>query len=217
MPQFTHILFDLDGTLTNPRLGIGNSLKYALRQMQIDGYSSEILERFVGPPLQDGFKNLFGLNERNTNLAVEHFRTYFGEKGLYENEPYSGITELLEELYLSGKHIYVVTSKLEKYAKMIVRHFEFDRYINDLQGAETTGKHSGKGQLIAELMDRNRIRPSSSVAMIGDTHYDLIGAKENEISAIAVGYGFGTPDSLNACNPDYMVESVDELAELLLG
>jgi phosphoglycolate phosphatase len=217
MPQFTHILFDLDGTLTNPRLGIGNSLKYALRQMQIDGYSSEILERFVGPPLQDGFKNLFGLNERNTNLAVEHFRTYFGEKGLYENEPYSGITELLEELHRAGKHIYVVTSKLEKYAKMIVRHFEFDRYIDDLQGAEATGKHSGKGQLIAELMDRNRILPSSSVVMIGDTHYDLIGAKENEISAIAVGYGFGTPDSLNACNPDYMVESVDELAELLLG
>ncbi|MDP2115319.1 MAG: HAD hydrolase-like protein [Bacteroidota bacterium] len=217
MPQFTHILFDLDGTLTNPRLGIGNSLKYALRQMQIDGYSSEILERFVGPPLQDGFKNLFGLNERNTNLAVEHFRTYFGEKGLYENEPYSGITELLEELHLSGKHIYVVTSKLEKYAKMIVRHFEFDRYIDDLQGAEATGKHSGKGQLIAELMERNRILPSSSVVMIGDTHYDLIGAKENEISCIAVGYGFGTPESLSACDPDYLVESVDELVELLLG
>ena len=214
---FSHILFDLDGTLTNPRLGIGNSLKFALRQMQIDGYSNEILERFVGPPLQDGFKNLFGLNERNTNLAVEHFRTYFGEKGLYENEPYQGISELLEELHLSGKHIYVVTSKLEKYAKMIIRHFEFDRYIDDLQGAEASGKHSGKGQLIAELMERNRIRPSSSVVMIGDTHYDLIGAKENEISAIAVGYGFGTPESLSACDPDYMVESVDELAELLLG
>jgi len=118
---------------------------------------------------------------------------------------------------ISGKHIYVVTSKLEKYAKMIIRHFEFDRYIDDLQGAEASGKHSGKGQLIAELMERNRIRPSSSVVMIGDTHYDLIGAKENEISAIAVGYGFGTPESLSACDPDYMVESVDELAELLLG
>lgn len=217
MPQFSHILFDLDGTLTNPRLGISNSLKYALQQMQIDGYSNEILERFVGPPLQDGFKNLFGLNERNTNLAVEHFRTYFGEKGLYENEPYPGIIELLEELHLSGKRVYVVTSKLEKYAKMIIRHFEFDRYIDDLQGAEATGKHSGKGRLIAELMERNRILPSSSVVMIGDTNYDLIGAKENEISCIAVGYGFGTPESLSACNPDYLVESVDELAELVLG
>lgn len=215
--SFSHILFDLDGTLTNPRLGIGNSLKYALRQMQIDGYSDEILERFVGPPLQDSFKNLFGLNERNTELAVEHFRTYFGEKGLYENLPYAGILELLEELHLSGKRVYVVTSKLEKYSKMIVLHFGFDRYIDDLIGAEATGKYSGKGQLITELMERNRILPSPSVVMIGDTHFDLIGAKENEISSIAVGYGFGTAESLNACEPDYMVDSVDELAELLLG
>ena len=217
MPHFTHILFDLDGTLTNPRLGIGNSLKYALRQMHIDGYSDELLERFVGPPLQDGFKNLFGLNERNTNLAVEHFRTYFGEKGLYENIPYSGIQELLEALHHSGKRVYVVTSKLEKYAQMIIRHFEFDRYIDDLQGAEATGKHSGKGQLISQLMERNRILPSTSVAMIGDTHYDMIGARENDIQGIAVGYGFGTPETLLASEPDYLVESVDDLAELLLG
>jgi phosphoglycolate phosphatase len=217
MSQFTHILFDLDGTLTNPRLGIGNSLKYALRQMQMDGYSDEILEKFVGPPLQDNFKNLFGMNERNTALAVEHFRTYFGEKGLFENEPYQGISEMLEELHLSGKHIYVVTSKLEKYAKMIMRHFEFDRYIDDIQGAEASGKHSGKGQLIEQLMVRNHIPTSTSVVMVGDTHYDLIGARENEISSIAVGYGFGTTETLSNYNPDYLVDSVDELAELLFG
>lgn len=217
MPQFTHILFDLDGTLTNPRLGIGNSLKYALRQMHVDGYSDEILERFVGPPIQDGLKNLFGMNERDTNLAVEHFRTYFGEKGLYENEPYQGISELLEELHLSGKRIYVVTSKLEKYAKIIMQHFEFDRYIDDLQGAEATGKHSGKGLLIEQLMERNRIPASNSIVMVGDTHYDLIGAQENGISGIAVSYGFGTAESLSSFKPDYMVDTVDELAELLLG
>jgi phosphoglycolate phosphatase len=215
--SFTHILFDLDGTLTDSRLGIGNSLRYALRQMQIDGYSEEILDQFIGPPLQDGFKKLFGLNERQTLLAVEHFRTYFGEKGWCENKPYLGISELLEELHLSGKRVYVVTSKYEKYAGMIVRHFEFDRYIDDLVGAEHSGKQSGKGQLIAGLMERNRISASQSVVMIGDTHYDLIGARENEISSIAVGYGFGTTESLKACNPDYLVESVDELAEVLLG
>jgi phosphoglycolate phosphatase len=214
--QFTHILFDLDGTLTNPRLGIGNSLKYALRQMQIDGFSNEILEQFVGPPLQDSFKRLFGMNDRSTALAVEHFRTYFGEKGLFENEPYEGIGELLEALHLSGKRVYVVTSKLEKYAKMIMQHFEFDRYLDDLQGAEATGEHSGKGFLIEQLMARNRIKPSASVVMIGDTHYDLIGAQENNISSIAVGYGFGTAESLTNCNPNYLVDSVEELAELLL-
>lgn len=217
MPNFTHIIFDLDGTLTNPRLGIGNSLRYALHQMQIDGYNDEILDRFVGPPLQEGFKNLFGLNERNTELAVEHFRTYFGDKGLYENEPYPGIPELLETLYFSGKLVYVVTSKLEKYSKMIVRHFEFDRYIVDLIGAEYTGKHSGKAQLIAGLMERNGIPASDSVVMVGDTHYDMTGAKENAISTIAVAYGFGTLEKLRSCNPDHLAESVDDLAELLLA
>jgi phosphoglycolate phosphatase len=217
MPHFTHILFDLDGTLTNPRLGIGNSLKYALRQMHIDGYSDEILEKFVGPPLQHGFKTLFGLNERNTNLAVEHFRTYFGDKGMYENIPYPGIPELLEELHFSGKRVYVVTSKLEKFARIIMQHFGFDKYLDDLQGAEATGEHSGKGQLIAELMERNRIPASSSVVMIGDTHYDLVGAKENNISSIAVTYGFGSHETLTPNDPDYIAESVEELAEILLG
>ena len=185
--------------------------------MQLDGYSEEILDRFIGPPLQDGFKNLFGLNERNTELAVEHFRTYFGEKGLYENEPYSGVLELLEELHFAGKHVFVVTSKLEKFAKLIMRHFEFDRYLDGLIGAEYSGKHSGKGQLIEQLLEQYRIPASSSVVMIGDTHYDIIGGKENEIATIAVRYGFGTNETLFPCNPDYLVDSVDELAELLLG
>jgi len=217
MPNFSYILFDLDGTLTDPRLGIGNSIKYALRQMNIDGYSEAILEKFVGPPLQDSFKNLFGLNERNTALAVEHFRTYFGDKGLYENLPYPGIMELLEELHLSGKRVYVVTSKLEKFAKMIIRRYDFEPVVDDVIGAEASGKHSAKRQLIAQLLERYRIIPSDSVVMIGDTAYDLIGAKENRIASIAVSYGFGTSEILGTCNPDFLVDSVDELAELLLG
>lgn len=216
MSSFYHILFDLDGTLTNPRLGIGNSLRYALGQMQIDGYSDEILSQFIGPPLQVGFKTLFGMNESHTALAVEHFRAYFGDKGLYENEPYQGILELLEELHLAGKRVYVVTSKLEKYAQMIIRYFGFDRYIDDLQGAEYTGNHSGKGQLIAQLMERNRIMASSSVVMIGDTPYDIRGAQEQGIGSIAVTYGFGTPQALSACTPDYTVDTIAELEELLL-
>jgi len=219
MPNYTHILFDLDGTLTDSRSGISNSLQYALLQMKIDGYSEEIMDRFIGPPLQDGFKNLFGLDEPNANLATAHFRTYFGDKGWHENEPYQGIHELLEALHRSGKHVYVVTSKLEKYAQMIIRHFDFDRYIDDLVGAEASGKHSGKGQLIAQLMERQHIRASAAVVMVGDTHYDLIGAKENSISGIAVsyGYGYGDQDAFSACNPDFLVDTVGGLAGLLLG
>ena len=219
MHNYTHILFDLDGTLTDSRPRISNSLQYALRQMKIDGYSEELMDRFIGPPLQDGFKNLFGLDERNACMATAHFRTYFGDKGWHENESYPGIHELLEALHRAGKHIYVVTSKLEKYAQMIISHFDLDRYIDDLVGAEDSGKHSGKGQLIAKLMDRQHIQVSPVVVMVGDTHYDMIGAKENAISGIAVsyGYGYGDQDAFNSCNPDYTVDTIGELAGLLLG
>jgi len=217
MTPFSYLLFNLDGTVTNPAHGLGHSLRYALKQMQIDGYSDEILERFIGPPLQQGFSSLFGLNEQNTILAVEHFRTYFGDKGWAENEPFMGISELLEQLHFAGKKVYVVTSKLEKYAQMIIRHFEFDRYITDLQGADYSGSHSGKDELIKQLMDRNQIKASSSVVMIGDTHYDILGAKEQGISSIAVSFGFGTRESLSACFPDFIVDSVSELGKLLMS
>ena len=123
MSQFTHIIFDLDGTLTDNTLGIGNSLKYTLEQMQIDGYSDEILEQLIGPPLQWGFKNVFGMNERNTELAVGYFREYYAEKGLVENEPYPGIQEMLEESNNLGAKMYIATAKYEKFAQKIMEHF----------------------------------------------------------------------------------------------
>jgi len=106
-----------------------------------------------------------------------------------------------------------------KTGKLIIRHFDFERYIDDLVGAEATGKHSGKGQLIAKLMERHHIQASPFVVMIGDTHYDMIGAKENTISGIAVsyGYGYGNQDAFNVCSPDYIADTVGELAGLLLG
>jgi phosphoglycolate phosphatase len=100
---------------------------------------------------------------------------------------------------------------------MIVSHFGLAPFLTDLKGAEASGDHSDKGKLIAQLMERNQIHPKASVVMIGDTTYDMAGAKENRISCIAVGYGFGTKDSLIACQPDYFVETTAELAGLLMA
>ena len=216
MPNFSHIIFDLDGTLTDNTQGIRNSLKFALEQMQIDGYSEEILEHFIGPPLQWGFSNLFGLNERNTNLAVEHFRDYYSVKGLYENEPYPGISELLEELHFAGIKMYIATSKLEKYAQKIIEHFEFDRYILQLKGADYNGKKATKAGIILELLSQNRISPSKSVAMVGDTVFDMEGGKENGLTTIAVNYGFGKEEDLRKTHPDFRAEDVDDLEEILI-
>jgi len=217
MTQFSHIIFDLDGTLTDNTSGIENSLKYALRQMRIDDYSVEMLDKFIGPPLQWGFKNLFGMNEQHVKLAVEYFREYYSDYGWRENVPYAGISELMEELHCEGKKLYIATSKLEKYALKIIQHFEFDKYIEQLTGADYSGIKATKSIIISNILDKQRLTPSKSIVMIGDTVFDIEGGKENSISTIAVGYGFGKKEELIKTNPDYFVGNVDELYEILVG
>lgn len=214
MSQFSHIIFDLDGTLTDNTRGIGKSLQYALGKMQIEGYSDAVLKNFIGPPLQQCFRMNFGLNEKETALAVDYFREYYGEKGWSDNVPYPGIRELFEELYFSGKQIFVATSKLEKFARLILQKFELYTYIADLQGVDYGGTHS-KGMLIRSVMERNRICADKNTVMVGDTVYDIEGAQETGIPVIAVGYGFGKKEDLLALSPDFFAEDVDELYELL--
>ncbi len=215
MPNFSHIIFDLDGTLTDNSQGIGNSVQYALKQLHIGECPDDILKQFIGPPLQWGFKNLMGLNERNTKLAVEYFRTYYGENGWHQNSPYDGILELIAELDRLGKKMFIATSKLEKYAMKIMHHFELDKYIIQLKGIDYSGKHS-KSDLISDILDINRITPSENVVMVGDTVFDIEGGKENGLSTIAVAYGFGKKEELKKSNPDYFAEDVDELGEILM-
>ena len=214
MPKFSHIIFDLDGTLTDNTQGIKNSLKYALGQMHIDSYTEEILDRFIGPPLQWGFSNLFGMNERNTKLAVEYFREYYGENGWHQNVPYQGILEMMAELDFQGKKMFVATSKLEKYAQKIIQHFEMDKYILMLKGADYSGKHS-KATLIASILETQQLIPSKEIVMVGDTVFDIEGGNENDLSTIAVNYGFGNEEKLRNTNPDFFVEDVEELYKVL--
>ncbi len=183
--------------------------------MHIDGFSKEKMKQFIGPPLQWGFSNLFGMNEQNTKLAVEYFREYYGENGWHENVPYPGVLEMLQELSNSGRKMYIATSKLEKYAVQISGHFEFDKYILQVTGADYSGKKASKPMIISTLMETQQLLPSKQIVMIGDTVFDIEGGKENGLSTIAVGYGFGDkPELLNA-NPDFFAEDVEELFEIL--
>ena len=217
MPNFSHVIFDLDGTLTDNTTGIRNSLLFALEHMQIHGYTEKMLEQFIGPPLQWGFSQLFGLNERETKLAVEYFRDYYSENGWHENEPYPGVSQLLEDLHFAGVKMYIATSKLEKFAQRIIEYFEFDKYIIQLKGADYGGNHASKVGIIAELLNLHRIRPTGNVVVVGDTIYDIEGGKGNELSTIAVTYGFGKEDDLQNANPDFFADSVDDLYSILLG
>ncbi len=215
MTNFTHIIFDLDGTLTDNTQGIGNSLKYALEQMQVEGYSDKIMEQFIGPPLQWGFSNLFNMNERNTELAVSYFREYYAEKGYLENVPYPGVFEMLEELHSAGKKMYIATAKYEKYAQKIMEHFEFDRYIIQLFGADYGGRKASKTAIIGSVLETHQIKASPAILMVGDTPYDIEGGKANGLATLAVTYGFGKEEELQKANPDFWVESVEGLFEVV--
>src|SRR5690606_10307545 len=151
---------------------------------------------FIGPPLQQSFKELFGLNESDTELAIEHFREYYSTKGLYENNPYPGIPDLLEELALSGKQLFIATSKLEKFALQIADHFGIDQYISQIKGADYKGDNDTKTTIISDLIQTMQITPSKNIAMVGDTVFDVVGGKQNGLTTIAVKYGFGSVDAL---------------------
>lgn len=215
MSKYSHIIFDLDGTLTDNTVGISNSIQHALNKMQIGGYSEDILDQFIGPPLQLGFKNVFNMNEKEIEIAIGFFREYYSENGWTENVLYPGVLEMLEELNQAGKKMYIATAKYEKFAQKIIAYFELDKYIIQLKGADYSGRKAIKTIIISNLMESQQITPSAEIVMVGDTVYDIIGGKENGLSTIAVKYGFGKVTDLQKAEPDYFVEDVEELFEIL--
>ncbi len=215
MHSFRNLIFDLDGTLTNPQQGILHSLRYALSQLNYDNLPDFVPAGFIGPPIQQCFKNVYHLNDRDTERAIAYFREYYGTKGLYENYPYDGILEMLSVLYDNGKSMFIATSKYMKYAWEIARYFEIDKYIIDLAGADYKGSKY-KADLIKDLILRYRLRTDESL-MIGDTLFDIEGARDTGISILSVGYGFTTTEMLLEGNPDFYAKTVEDLAEKLIG
>jgi len=216
MANFSHIIFDLDGTLVDSKPGLLNGLRYVLRKMGLNFPAEEIIDSLIGPPVQQGMRTILGFNEQQVEVSSRLFREYYGEKGMYEGEVYPGIRLLLEELVSEGTKLYIATSKHAVFLPAILRHFELDRYFDDTEGSEGTVLQT-KAELITNLMDRNRLQPSHRMAMIGDTKFDIVAGKANEITTIAVGYGFGINEELQELDPDYFAEDVDDLTEILLG
>ncbi len=211
-----HVLFDLDGTLTDPKIGITKSVAYALEKFNVSVDSLDDLEKFIGPPLRDSFKDFYGFSEEEANTAVEYYRERFSDKGLYENAIYSGIKELLEKLKSLGKTLIVATSKPTVYAVKILEYFDILEYFEFVAGSEIDGTRSDKAEVIAFALTQNKISELSDVIMIGDRKYDIIGAKKTGIKSIGVLYGYGDLEELNQAKADYIVRDVRELEEILL-
>ncbi|WP_019321689.1 HAD family hydrolase, partial [Streptococcus mutans] len=194
--MYQTILFDLDGTLTNPALGITNSLVYALEKFNIEVTDKKELYRFIGPPLQDSFENFYHFSKEDSLKAVDFYRDYFRHKGLYENEVYQGIPDLLERLKAQGKKLLVATSKPEEFARQILKHFELFDYFDLVAGASMDGSRRLKGDVIAHALTSAQVSDLSAAIMIGDREHDIIGAKKNGLDAIGVLYGFGNREEL---------------------
>ena len=176
-----NILFDLDGTITDPAMGITNSVMYALKKFGIEVPERSELYKFIGPPLAESFEKYYGFSDGQK--AVEAYREYFAPKGIFENEVYEGIEELLSTLKNRGYNIYLATSKPEIYAKQILEHFKIDKYFSDAVGSELNGDRVEKGEVIAYLLKKHNITEG---IMIGDRCFDIIGAKENGLKSVGV-------------------------------
>ncbi len=214
--KYKTLIFDLDGTLTDPKTGITSCVQYALRKAGIPADDLSELLPYIGPPLRRSFRSLHGLSDEQAQQAVLDYRERFSRIGMYENEVYPGIPEMLGALRDTGYGIVLATSKLEQSARDILKHFKLDGFFDFIAGSLPDGNRSEKGDVIRHALQANRLL-SDITLMVGDTKYDIEGAWENDLDSVAVSYGYGDWDETLASRPTYTCGTVTELRDLLLG
>jgi phosphoglycolate phosphatase len=214
--KYKYILFDLDGTLTDPKLGITKSVAFALDRMGYYDVNLEELTKFIGPPLVESFVEYYNFSEEEADQAVQYYREYFKDRGIYENKIYSGIEELLKVLKENGKELIVATSKPTVFAEVIIDHFNLTRYFSGVIGSNLDGTRVKKAEVIEAALKEIGITNKEDAVMIGDRKHDIIGAKENGIDSIGVEYGYGNYDELKKAGADFIVSKVDDLRTLLI-
>ena len=212
----TYILFDLDGTLTDPKTGITRSVQYALEKYGIRIENTDELCPFIGPPLKESFIKFFGFDEEMASDAVAKYREYFATIGIYENVIYDGVPEMLETLKNKNRDIILATSKPTVYAKKILEYFEIDKYFRFISGSELDGRRTNKAEVINYALRNCQIDDLSSVVMVGDRKHDILGAKQAGVLSVGVLYGYGSYEELANASPDKLVSSIGELTATLL-
>lgn len=215
--MYNTILFDLDGTLTDSSPGIINSVIYALNKYGIDATDNPKLKKFLGPPLVDSFKDYFDFSDEKAAEAVTFYREYFSTKGLLENNVYSGITELLDELKSLGKKLIVATSKPEPFTYRILEHFDLMKYFDFVAGSNLDNTRSKKAEVISYALSSCNITDLSDVVMIGDREHDIIGANQIGIDSIGVLYGYGSLQELEAAGATHIAENTKVLLKIVKG
>lgn len=214
-----YLLFDLDGTLTDPKVGICTCVQYALSFFGIDEPDLDKLEPFIGPPLKNSFMNYYHLTEEQAEEAVEKYRERFKDTGIFENKLYDGIIPMLIALNSKGMHLGVASSKPQVFVERILEHFNIARYFSVVVGSELDGTRVNKDEVVEEALRQlfgDKPIDRSQVYMVGDRRYDAEGARAAGVESVCVTYGYGSMEELKAAKADYIVRSVQELQEFLL-
>ncbi len=211
--MFTHIFFDLDGTLTDQAQGITNSFIHALKFYGLPIPSYKELCKLIGPPLPYSFETTFGFDHDKAMEAVAKYREYFASKGLFENKVYEGIPELLQTLKNHGLHLAVATSKPEEYSVKILEHFKLSQYFDHICGSLMDESRSKKSEVIAYALECCGLGEGDKdkVLMVGDRFHDIEGAKANGIKSCGVLFGYGSRQELEKSGADFIASTVEDL------
>ena len=214
-----YLLFDLDGTLTDPKVGITTCVQYALHSFGIEEPDLDKLEPFIGPPLKESFQKFYNMDDAQAEAAIAKYRERFQDTGIFENELYDGIPEMLHTLQSKGLFLAVASSKPTVYVERILEHFQIDKYFKVVVGSELDGTRVNKDEVVQEALHRlfgDQPIQTDQVYMIGDRKFDVEGAKALGIESVAVTYGYGSMEELKSAKADYIVQSVEELKAFLL-
>lgn len=208
------ILFDLDGTLTESGEGITKSVQYALEKLGQPEPDLKKLEVFVGPPLLQQFMKYAGLDEETAVKAVEYYRERYTDIGIFENEVYPGVEDMLDKLRGKGYILAVASSKPERFVKKVLDHFDLTKYFHEIVGSEMNGGRTSKADVIEEALDRLHMADHrDQVVMVGDKEHDVFGARKTGLKCLAVSYGYGSEEELKNANPLKIVDSAQEVLD----
>ena len=204
-----YLLFDLDGTITDPKEGITKSVQYALSKLGIEENCENLL-KFIGPPLLNSFMDFYDFDKEKAELAIKYYRERYSTIGLFENSAIEGIEEVLSKLKEAGFILAIATSKPTHFAIPICEKYNLDKYFDLILGSELDGTRSKKSEVILEVLNKLNAIPNESI-MIGDRMHDIIGAKEAGIKSIGVTFGYAEDGELEESGADFIVESSSEL------
>ncbi len=210
--MLTNILFDLDGTLTDPKEGITRSIQFSLEKLGVTAPAADQLTWCIGPPLRQSFSLLLNTADNHLlDLALKNFREYFSERGLFENILYPQTVLSLTRVRKTGMKVYLATSKPQVFATRIIEYFNLSQFFDTIYGSELNGQLTDKGELVAHILECENL-DSKETLIVGDRKHDIRGGKKNGIMTGAVSYGYGDLEEIAASGPDFVFESLSLLA-----